>query len=391
MERTVCLLLGVASALAYNVPLGRAIHRAPARSAIITLQQAPADAVQIVSDETYGLMLSTLLKTNNSISSEISANYAMVDYGFLQRLYAPRTHAITKSRSCTHTLPNLFSRVCFIHHRDEAIAAPDDEAHLPRLTSIKEAVNAEMATRMQQAAEALKEVLTSPTPVIMEGKIAGFARQGRIDDAMLQLLEANLQQAQQAGEQGKGAVAVMSKLQERVKTELDQKLPAPIALLRRLMRMDDPMAREGLLREKMAPKTVSKIVLTDSQGKAEEPEDTAPEVSPRDVSAAILEIKSRFGNVDEAYDTGFVQKLEQIANEAEAVALDLAGGKELSSKQQQDLMWERGTVSVWDLEQIEEEAHQDGNFAVWEEEAQQQMQRQETASREQSILSDMGQ
>ena len=95
--------------------------------------------------------------------------------------------------------------------------------------------------------------------------------------------------------------------------------------------------------------------------------------------------------VDEAYDTGFVQKLEQIANEAEAVALDLAGGKELSSKQQQDLMWERGTVSVWDLEQIEEEAHQDGNFAVWEEEAQQQMQRQETASREQSILSDMGQ
>ena len=248
-----------------------------------------------------------------------------------------------------------------------------------------------MATRMQQAAEALKEVLTSPTPVIMEGKIAGFARQGRIDDAMLQLLEANLQQAQQAGEQGKGAVAVMSKLQERVKTELDQKLPPPIALLRRLMRMDDPMAREGLLREKMAPKTVSKIVLTDSQGKAEEPEDTAPEVSPRDVSAAILEIKSRFGNVDEAYDTGFVQKLEQIANEAEAVALDLAGGKELSSKQQQDLMWERGTVSVWDLEQIEEEAHQDGNLAVWEEEAQQQMQRQETASREQSILSDMGQ
>ena len=180
MRTSILVLGGVASALAYNVPLGRAIHRAPARSAIITLQQAPADAVQIVSDETYGLMLSTLLKTNNSISSEISANYAMVDYDFLQRLYAPRTHAITKSRSCTHTLPNLFSRVCFIHHRDEAIAAPDDEAHLPRLTSIKEAVNAEMATRMQQAAEALKEVLTSPTPVIMEGKIAGFARQGRI-------------------------------------------------------------------------------------------------------------------------------------------------------------------------------------------------------------------
>merc|ERR1719310_856340 len=150
----------------------------------------------------------------------------MVDYGFLQRL-------------------------------DEAIAAPDDEAHLPRLTSIKEAVNAEMATRMQQAAEALKEVLTSPTPVIMEGKIAGFARQGRIDDAMLQLLEANLQQAQQAGEQGKGAVNVLTKLQERVKQELDKRLPPATALLRQLLRMDDKDARLSLLRENMSPKQAS--------------------------------------------------------------------------------------------------------------------------------------
>ena len=102
--RTVCLYIaGVASALAYNVPLGRAIHRAPARSAIITLQQAPADAVQIVSDETYGLMLSTLLKTNNSISSEISANYAMVDYGFLQRLYARRARTQSPNHDPAHT------------------------------------------------------------------------------------------------------------------------------------------------------------------------------------------------------------------------------------------------------------------------------------------------
>ena len=109
------------------------------------------------------------------------------------------------------------------------------------------------------------------------------------------------------------------------------------------------------------------------------------------VAAAITEIKSRFGNVDEAYDTGFVEKLLLIGDEAEAVALDLAGGKELTARQQQDMMWDRGSVSVWDLEQVEEEAHQDGKMAVWEEEAQAQMARQDNAQRQQQIQQDFQQ
>merc|ERR1719217_108454 len=117
-------------------------------------------------------MFELLLATEESIPAQISANYAMVDYGFLQRL--------------------------------DARIAKNDPDEIDRLTEVRDACNAEMANRMQAAAEALRDVLSSPTPVIMEGKIAGFARQGRIDDALLQLLEANLQQAQQAGEQGKG-------------------------------------------------------------------------------------------------------------------------------------------------------------------------------------------
>ena len=137
----------------------------------------------IVSVETYGLMLSTLLKTENPIKQEISANYAMVDYAFLQRL-------------------------------DECIAAGDDKA--AKALEIKEAVNAEMSSRMQGAAAVMKDIFSSQTAVIMEGKVAGFARQGRIDDALLQLLEAKLQQAKAAGEQDKGAVAVLGKLQQHV-------------------------------------------------------------------------------------------------------------------------------------------------------------------------------
>lgn len=63
-------------------------------------------------------------------------------------------------------------------------------------------------------------------------------------------------------------------------------------------------------------------------------------------------LQARFGNVDEAYDTGFIKRVEAVAAEAEEVALEIAGGKEITAREQQDLMWQSGTVSVWDLEQV---------------------------------------
>lgn len=318
--------------------------------------QMPGEGPVIVSEETYDKMFEVLMATNESLPAQISANYAMVDYGFLQRL--------------------------------DARLAEGKAEEVARLAEVKEACAAVMASRMQEAAEALRDVLSSPTPVIMEGKIAGFARQGRIDDALMQLLEANLQQAQQAGEQGKGAVSVLSKLQERVKQELDARLPPQVALLRQLLRMDDKDARLSLLRDKMSPKQASSVILLGESGKEETQEDGQPQISPRLVAEAITEMKARFGNVDENYDTGFVKKLLMIGDEAEAVALDLAGGKELSSRQQQDMAWDQGSVSVWDLGQVEDEAHQEGNLAVWEQEAQDQMVRQDAAQRSAAIDKD---
>jgi len=367
------LLLVLPSAAAYSCVVGatpshgvHAVRRAPLRA--VRAQEANAAAMagqiagiteadRIVSKETYGLMLSTLLKTNESIAAQISANYAMVDYAFLQRL-------------------------------EEVIAEGTEDT--ARVMEIKEAVTAEMSNRMQAAAEAMKDLVQSPTPVVMEGKMAGLARQGRLDDALLQLLEANLQQAQAAGEAGKGAVAVLTKLQVRVREELDLALPKPVALLRRLLRMDDPDARQKLIREKMSPKKGSGGILltTVSKEEQEAAQSTEPDVSPREVAEAIKEIKIRFGNVDEEYDTGFIKRLEAISDEAEAIALDLAGGKELSARQAQDMAWNQASVSVWDLEAVEEEAHQEGKLAVWEEEAQAQMARQDSAMRKSAIEGD---
>lgn len=248
MLPAVCVLFVAAlpCVAAYGVPLVRA--PAAARSALVRMQM-PEQGAQFNSGETYNIMLSTLLKTEKSIKGEISANYAMVDYGFLQRLCAHARALVSAPPRGPLAATEISCGVPCACCSDEAIAKGGDD--LERLTEIKAACNEEMAQRMNAAAEALREVLTSPTPVIMEGKIAGYARQGRIDDAMMQLLEANLQQAKAAGEQGAGAVSVMTKLQERVRTELDAKLPPPMALLRRLMRMNDPVARETLLREKV--------------------------------------------------------------------------------------------------------------------------------------------
>ena len=54
------------------------------------------------------------------------------------------------------------------------------------------------------------------------------------------------------------------------------------------------------------------------------------------------------------------------------------------------MAWNQASVSVWDLEAVEEEAHQDGKLAVWEEEAQAQMARQDSAMRGDAIQRDFG-
>ena len=58
---------------------------------------------------------------------------------------------------------------------------------------------------------------------------------------------------------------------------------------------------------------VSKIVIAGVEG--EEEQDSEAEVPARVMAEAIRDMKFRFGNVDENYDTGFVKKLEVISDE----------------------------------------------------------------------------
>jgi len=328
---------------AYQLPSAagpRCVTTAASRPALF-MQAAPAEAPKIDSADTYNVMMRTLMETEESIASEISSNYAMIDYGFLQRL------------------------------EEEMKTAEGGQKD--RMVEIQEAVNSEMATRMQTAMASLKDIIQSPTAIIMEGKIAGLARQGKIDDALYTMLEANLQQAEQAGEAGKGAVQVLGKLKDRVRDELDSKVSPTISFIRQLFRIDSKPTRLKMLKEKLSPKSGTNLVLAasgDDGGLKEDEKDLKPDIDPRELAAALSDIKLRFGNVDENYDTGFVERLNDVANEAEEVTLDLAGGKELTARDQQDMAWEKETVSVWDLGAVEEQSREEGGYAYWEKEAQ---------------------
>ena len=308
------MLAAVHLVVAFLVPPpGLVAPPGASRRAVLRMNEPPSGEVKIVSDDTYKLMMKALLDTEKSIADEVSNNYAMFDYEFMQRL--------------------------------ETSISSAEGAEAERLLEVRSAVNAEMGKRMATAAETLKEVLTSPSAVVMEGRMAGLARQGKVDDALLQLLQANLEQARAAGEQGKGAVALMERLQARVQQELDTKLTPDAVLLRQLLRIESKPARLALLKEKMQAKAKSSILLStdvEASPTQDETQDTEPEVDPRKLAEAIKNLKMRFGNMDENYDSGFVKKVEMIADEAEGVALDLAGGKEVTAKQQQDMMWNDG-------------------------------------------------
>lgn len=352
-------LLALPLASAYQLAAGCASRGVSVARASSQMQMVPGENKVIDSQDTYNVMMRVLLETNSSVADQISASYHMVDYAFLQKL-------------------------------DQRAESETDEKVSARVTEIKDAVNNEMKTRIEAATVTFKDIVQSPSAIIMEGKIAGLSRQGKIDDALMTLLEANIQQAEQAGEAGKGALQVLTKLTTRVRDELDARHAPAVSLLRRLFRMESKPARVALLKETMSPKTVTSIILVSAEDGKEEAKDTKPDVDPREVAKAIEEIKLRFGNVDENYDSGFVAKLTTIAEEAEEVALDLAGGEELSAQQQQDMVWEKQSVSVWDLEQVEDQARAEGGVAVWEQEAQDQFAK-DAAAREAGVMRDMGQ
>eukprot|EP00565_Helicotheca_tamesis_P002483 CAMPEP_0185724836 /NCGR_PEP_ID=MMETSP1171-20130828/1210_1 /TAXON_ID=374046 /ORGANISM="Helicotheca tamensis, Strain CCMP826" /LENGTH=534 /DNA_ID=CAMNT_0028392783 /DNA_START=45 /DNA_END=1649 /DNA_ORIENTATION=- len=236
--------------------------------------------------------------------------------------------------------------------------------------SVLDALAVEQQKRIAAATETLKEVLSLGDPMRMEGAIVRLARDGKIDEPFLLLLEANANQAEAAG--AKGPAQLMRKLRDRAADEKDkQSSSKEIKLLRQLLRTDESSERESILEEAFTPKEALLVPGTAANaakaadGEQPEEEKPMPEVPPPDFINACKAVLLNFGNLSTDDDRGdLTTRIKQIASEAEVVATRIYG-KGMSAKEQQDRAWKEATTSIFDLETLEIEAERMGQTAPW--------------------------
>ena len=233
------------------------------------------------------------------------------------------------------------------------------------------ALAVEQQKRIAAATEALKQVLALGDPMRMEGAIVRMAREGKIDEPFFLLLEANMNQAQQAG--ASGPAQLMQRLRDRAMEENDkQSTSKEIRLLRKLLRTEDEKQREALLEEAFSPKEALIVPGTAENakkavdGEAPEQAKPLPDVPPPDFINACKAVLLNFGNLG-AYDEDrgdLATRIKKLAAEAEVIATRIYG-KGMTVREQQDRMWEDQTTSIFDLERMEIEAERMGDSAPW--------------------------
>ena len=217
--------------------------------------------------------------------------------------------------------------------------------------SILQAVNNVMVKRIGTAQERLQVILSKGRPEAMEAEIVRMCRKGEMDEALILLIEANAEQAQAAG--ALKPAELLRKLRLRIKTENERKLPDEQRLLRVLMLEESSPKRKELLFEAFKP---SKSMNDDSQIVS-----GPPLISPPVFINIVRQLILGFGNV-EGFD--IYGKAQVIIDEAQLVATELYG-EGMTPRDQQRYMFEKNTVSVWDLARIEEDNMSQGRENPW--------------------------
>eukprot|EP00904_Undaria_pinnatifida_P013549 jgi/Undpi1/9324/HiC_scaffold_26.g11782.m1 len=222
------------------------------------------------------------------------------------------------------------------------------------LTELGLSINNVMKRRMEKASERLQAILTAGNPARMEETIAAMAERGEVDDALVLLLQANLEQAESAG--AKPAAEVLKKLVQAAQAAQDEKADPEKRLLRQLLRAGEREDRLAILNKAFRQR--AKVVLADGSETSD-----APDVTPPKFIEVVKSVIRNFGNVGEA-EVGFADKLDDIISEAEQVATELYGETQ-TPQDQQDRAWKDTTVSVFDLENLEEQGKMQGEEMPW--------------------------
>jgi len=219
------------------------------------------------------------------------------------------------------------------------------------LQGISSAIQSCMSERIQKASQALQTVLRAGTPEAMTRQLMLLNAKGGLDSNVIMLLEANIDQAGKAG--AAPAVKVMTMLRERAMEFKDQSMPDEVRVIRQLLRTDGEAARRAILAEAFKPREA--VFMADGK------KTKTQAVDGRKFVKALATLMEKFGNVDDK----FMDKLQSIAREAQAVATELFGTGERDVKSRQDDAWSKGAVSVWDLESLEETYETTGDQPPW--------------------------
>ena len=256
----------------------------------------------------------------------VETNYELCDYEFMDMLRAE-------------------VKIC-------STEGADVEAKLYQ--DILDTINEVMASKIGTAQDRLMQILSKKALPAMESEIVAMVRRNEVDEALILLLEANIQQAESAG--SKQAVGVLKKLNDRILRDKERILPDEQRLIRALLREKDSEKRKELLQAAFKPQKM----MSQEGGTVE----GAPLISPPAFIQVVKQFIMNFGNVE----FGIMEKAQSIIDEAQIVATDLYG-EGMSPREQQKLMFEKNTVSVWDLAEYEWEALARGEEVPWRNDA----------------------
>lgn len=282
-------------------------------------------AVKQDNKETFRIVLQRFqnLPEDMSLTEAVEANYDLCDYKFMETLEAEAAECM-------------------------AVGAHIEAAEYQQLQST---ISAVMAARMSTAQQKLEKILARRDPKAMESEVAMMTRRGEVDEALVLLIEANVQQAQQAG--ATQVAEVLTKLSKRIVLEKERKLPDEQRLLRALLRLNSTEERKGLLYE-----AFKQVKTGDAEGRILE---GAPLIAPPIFINIVRSFIQSFGNVD-GFD--IMGRAQLIIDEAQIVATELYG-ESMTPRDQQKFMFEKQTISVWDLADFEDKALMSGEEVPW--------------------------
>jgi hypothetical protein len=240
----------------------------------------------------------------------------------------------------------------FLDRLDARASAAAAAAAGPALAKVKDAIAEAMRARVAAAAEKLKVVLTAGGPGAMRDALETLAAKGGLDEAVVLLLQGNIEQAKAAG-MGP-AVQAMTAVLDHAAMLKDARLSPEVRLIRRLLRTDDEEVRVDLLMTALKPN--KGVMLADGTVTS------GVRVNGKKFVQELRGLIEQYSNVEEA----FAMRLSRLGEESEAVARKLFDMEEKDVKDLQEEAFHRRSVSVWDLEQVEMREEVEGRKASWE-------------------------